>query len=101
VSSIRDAHCFPPRRSSDLSLDSPIQEVAIEEAGTGYANGEDLVFTGDGETAAGKVWTDDVGAILHISIADRGNYSVTPTVSVNRSEEHTSELQSLENIVFR
>jgi len=64
------------------SLDSPVRELKIEAQGAGYANGDNLVFTGDGDAAAGKVWTDDAGRILYTSITDGGRYVVLPSVSV-------------------
>lgn len=64
------------------SLDSPVRSIRIDEQGAGYANGENLVFTGDGEAAAGKIWTDSAGRIVYTTITDGGRYVVQPTVSV-------------------
>lgn len=64
------------------SLDSPVRELVIEAQGAGYANGDSLVFTGDGESAAGKVWTDSAGRITYTSITNGGRYVVLPSVTV-------------------
>lgn len=64
------------------SLDSPVREIIITQQGAGYANGENIVFTGDGEEAAGKVWTDSDGRVIYTTITDGGNYVVRPTANV-------------------
>lgn len=65
------------------SIDSPVLSVRIDAVGSGYANGESLIFTGDGEPeAAGKVFTTNTGAIAYIAMTEGGNYVVTPNVSV-------------------
>ena len=64
------------------SLDSPVRELRIEAQGAGYSNGDIIVFSGDGDRASGKVWTDDQGRVVHYSITDPGRYVVLPTATV-------------------
>jgi hypothetical protein len=64
------------------SIDSPVRSIEIVSAGSGYANGEDVIFDGVGTTAVAKVFTDSNGVILYIAIIDGGNYEVAPTLSV-------------------
>lgn len=64
------------------SIDSPVRAITILSPGSGYANGEDVVFTGAGETASAKVFTDSAGIIKYIAIINGGNYEVAPTLSV-------------------
>lgn len=76
---------FKQNLISDLidSIDSPVRKVRINAAGSGYANGESLIFTGDGVAASGVVLTSNTGAIRYVAISEGGNYVVTPTVTVN------------------
>lgn len=64
------------------SLDSPVRNVIIDEQGAGYANGESIVFTGDGTPAAGLVWTDGDGRVEYVTITEGGRYVVRPTANV-------------------
>src|SRR5205814_10433506 len=94
-------HPFPTRRSSDLVAVHVLEEEAnevddlkIEPLAVLFAGGED----------GGIVGRDDhdarADAILRITILD----AVAPTVRAafpSRSEEHTSELQSLRHLVCR
>jgi hypothetical protein len=64
------------------SLDSPVRELVIEAQGAGYANGDTIVFTGDGEAASGKVWTDAQGRVTYTSITEGGRYVTLPNVSI-------------------
>src|SRR5690606_39395830 len=72
----RDLHSFPTRRSSDLMVDFSI-----------YNRPE-----GDDSLA-------DIDYIGHGRDGGYADYQVVP--AENRSEEHTSELQSRENLVCR
>src|SRR5690606_42017923 len=82
----RDLHAFPTRRSSDLG---PVQ--------TGSLNPLDLVVK---LVEAGA----DINARMHAEPND-GNRNdmnrIGATAFLLRSEEHTSELQSRENLVCR
>src|SRR3546814_7152365 len=76
-------HSFPTRRASDLL------------GATGLANGRprDLTAMGEGVTAlAGKTSIDERRSL--------GRNSALTEVLVQRSEEHTSELQSLMRISY-
>lgn len=77
------------------SLDSPVRGIRIDEQGAGYVNGELMFFTGDGEEASGKVWTDEDGRIVHITITEGGRYVVVPTVSVATSNGFGAQLTAL------
>src|SRR5205814_10349728 len=88
-------HSFPTRRSSDLGRssgggDGQFERVGTEDirhegghGGTGKANGA------GGDGAAGRSGDEGPG----VSEGERG--------LVRRSEEHTSELQSLRHLVCR
>src|SRR5690606_40258869 len=88
----RDLHSFPTRRSSDLPIYNDYQwppetEVEWHNAGIRYPTwgNTDAIFTAkDGESKAIVDWKTSASA--------QKGY---------RSEEHTSELQSRENLVCR
>jgi hypothetical protein len=65
------------------SINSPVRSIKILSAGSEYANGEDVVFTGAGDLASAKVFTDSSGAIKYIAIINGGDYMIAPTLSVN------------------
>ena len=65
------------------SIDSPVRSISIVSPGSGYANGEDVVFNGDGEIASAKVFTDVDGVIKYVAIIDGGNYEIAPSLSVD------------------
>ncbi len=77
------------------NLDSPVRGIRIDERGAGYANGENLIFSGDGISATGKIWTDDEGRITYTSITDGGNYVVQPTVTVESANGFGAQLTAL------
>src|SRR5690606_42016964 len=82
----RDLHSFPTRRSSDLTFTFPIFGTAryqITATAEGYNPRTAIVDPKDID-ANGKVVRD-------IALTPKGE----------RSEEHTSELQSRENLVCR
>src|SRR5690606_41867918 len=91
-------HSFPTRRSSDLSRWTNHQNYLIK----GLLNRR-MIFMVAGMSNAGKSpLALDMGA--HIALEKRwrgrrvrGGY----VLYVSRSEEHTSELQSRENLVCR
>src|SRR5690606_41552470 len=94
----RDLHSFPTRRSSDLSRAHqrnivPVVDQALSEAGVHARNLQAIAFTrGPGLMGAllvGVSFAKGMAAALNI-----------PLIEV-RSEEHTSELQSRENLVCR
>lgn len=66
-----------------------VHSVTIKTAGTGYSNGEALVFTptqGGGNGAIGTVLTNANGGITSVLLSNNGNgYAVSPTVSVTTS----------------
>src|SRR5690606_41503071 len=96
---IRDLHSFPTRRSSDLVTGDA--EVAGERAADGdIGNGE--VLDGDGfgfEGGGGGCFYHDCFFLAWGFFGD--GWRVSRTARPKRSEEHTSELQSRENLVCR
>src|SRR5690606_41673382 len=94
----RDLHSFPTRRSSDLSAELPIREGDAMLAL--YAS-----LSSIGQIAgyqAEQILRD--GAIpgeLPTPSLQRFTLLINMPVALERSEEHTSELQSRENLVCR
>src|SRR5687767_15736396 len=84
----RDLHSFPTRRSSDL--------IEIEEP----AAMEDAVFAVDVRVQA-IVPLDDRGALAKVAGVPPRRRANRTAVRAQRSEEHTSELQSLAYLVCR
>src|SRR5690606_41389500 len=86
----RDVHSFPTRRSSDLDgvrgpeLLGQLQLPGVE------VDGDDLGGTGEASPCD--------GGVAHAAAAEHGDGVTTADL---RSEEHTSELQSRENLVCR
>jgi hypothetical protein len=76
------------------SLDSPVTGITIIEAGAGYANGESIVFSGDGDAATGKVWTDDDGRITYTTIISGGRYVVRPTIAITTANGFGGQLSA-------
>lgn len=82
----------------------PVVSVAITAGGTGYANGEHLIFTantsGDVAThvpavvaATGTITTDGTGAITSITLTSGGSgYTKAPVVTVNTAAGTTATL---------
>lgn len=65
------------------SFDSPIRSVTVLAGGADYANGDNLIFTGEGSPASGKVFVDNDGAVQYIAITNPGNYVLQPNVVVS------------------
>src|SRR5690606_41549467 len=84
----RDPHSFPTRRSSDLNYRMTLHAAAHREAS---------LLGLEGEAFANKVAEMLLNPPAHV--ADEA----TKMAAINtfRSEEHTSELQSRENLVCR
>src|SRR5690606_41664438 len=80
----RDLPSFPTRRSSDL---------ADAELGAGQ-----VVVDRGGQADHGDVETREVGTFLQ---QGEDRFIGVPAADNQRSEEHTSELQSRENLVCR
>ena len=61
-----------------------VRSLAINDGGTGYANGDALVFTaGSGEGAAATVLTNGTGVITSFNFANNGfAYAVAPVITV-------------------
>src|SRR5690606_40890307 len=90
----RDLHSFPTRRSSDLLLVGDLDHVLLRRIGAGPDVGD--VF-GEGRHALALqlvVVLGEVSILLRVT-------RIVPAIAAERSEEHTSELQSRENLVCR
>src|SRR5690606_39420480 len=91
----RGLHSFPTRRSSDLFVD----RVDIPELSAGLCVQRDQpTVDRSGENLAAP---DRDAAIDDVAAHDRGAALVDFGIERPRSEEHTSELQSRENLVCR
>src|SRR5205823_12773794 len=93
----RDLHSFPTRRSSDLCLDKQWQNWA-----DAWMSKKDPKITGVG---IGYMLRGDKGASNTDPFATAktatNEWVVSPAHVMVRSEEHTSELQSLAYLVCR
>src|SRR5690606_41539579 len=78
---LRDLHSFPTRRSSDL----------------GKATGNTSITIDEGKLSSDSKCINDILAANPSDLAGKFESEVTH----DRSEEHTSELQSRENLVCR
>src|SRR5690606_39936484 len=97
----RDLHSFPTRRSSDLTCCGemllqvlPDNQVRVD-MGVPELEPAKIPFTADGRSSTYTLEMDNQP--LTISAVSMGNPHAV-TVVDNRSEEHTSELQSRENL---
>src|SRR5690606_41665319 len=94
----RDLHSFPTRRSSDLSgfrKTNNNLSMAQKEA---YL----IVDIGTGNARVGVVTpAGDILAIKRENVQYHADANYEESIYFNRSEEHTSELQSRENLVCR
>src|SRR5690606_40783195 len=85
---------FPTRRSSDLG-----PSAATSCAGASTASPASIGADADRVVAAAATAAAATGAAAWVSVAAAGSCSATR--GFGRSEEHTSELQSRENLVCR
>src|SRR5690606_42085432 len=86
----RDLRSFPTRRSSELAIRSGISAATT---GVLFRN---MLMNAESSSVARNA---SCGRSAHIVASDREIGCSAPVVS--RSEEHTSELQSRENLVCR
>src|SRR5690606_40703115 len=93
----RDLHSFPTRRSSDLSLGAAWYLPEERQIVRTEQMLDEMCATMGGR-AAGKVIFNKIstGALSDLEKVNRQARAM-----VTRSEEHTSELQSRENLVCR
>src|SRR5690606_41364619 len=95
----RHLHPLPPRRSSDLDADEGIRPDTALEALARLKP----VFQRDGTVTAGNAspLTDGAAAVVVMSAERAAQLGLKAWAAFRRSEEHTSELQSRENLVCR
>src|SRR5205814_4274716 len=91
-------HSFPTRRSSDL--------IVLNELCALAWTSRRIVMTSDGSPWRPVVHVEDICEAIYRSLvapedAVRGKIFNVGQTSENRSEEHTSELQSLRHLVCR
>src|SRR5690606_42151997 len=98
---VLDLHPFPTRRSSDLGVFTPKKELStvlcetmLRYTNQYYAIGNTQKATESFQKLTRRV--DSLDAALKYY-----NTILAQTKDQNRSEEHTSELQSRENLVCR
>src|SRR5690606_42085250 len=89
---------FPTRRSSDLAVSDDISHGALRRSAWEFSDA-----TTDGKPAlrAGVGIRQKTGARAGGVLYDREVMPAGTRWELNRSEEHTSELQSRENLVCR
>lgn len=75
------------------SIDSPVRSISIEAEGSGYANGDAVVFTGDGISATAVVFTNDSGGVTHVAISNNGSYSVAPVLTISTIDGFGAQLR--------
>src|SRR5205814_10174490 len=79
----RALHSFPTRRSSDLALSRELHQLGVDVAD------------------AGHVCLDDLHAAQILQPLEDLEAALAAVAAQRRSEEHTSELQSLRHLVCR
>src|SRR5690606_40897927 len=97
----RSVYLFPTRRSSDLTLDVSEKLAILADAAKYDAS---CASSGSKSTRAGsKLGSTEGMGICHSYTPDGRCISLLKLLLTNycRSEEHTSELQSRENLVCR
>src|SRR5205823_12612116 len=96
-----DLHSFPTRRSSDLPVGGMAVAVAPDAVGDIEAGaGADVAADVEQPGRIGYVAADaDVAAVLERHARRRARVDEPQVVREERSEEHTSELQSLAYLV--
>src|SRR5262249_60995323 len=87
----RPLHSFPTRRSSDLTEEHPVVDLSLFR---------DRNFS-TGTVAISLAYAAYFGSIVLLPLWLQQYLGYTATDAGLRSEEHTSELQSLTNIVCR
>src|SRR5690606_40136696 len=97
----RDLPSFPTRRSTDLKRDG--QELSTEEIKfviTGYTTGDiaDYQMSAFLMAVYFQNMTERERADLTLAMAESGDQIDLSAIDGIRSEEHTSELQSRENL---
>src|SRR5690606_40280298 len=97
----RDPPSFPTRPSSDLRMHCTGENPNIEAivAIDGPRVSVDVIENGVTATPLNRPCKKISTGLLCVSVLGETRYEMYPTFVVSRSEEHTSELQSRENLV--
>src|SRR5262249_56720500 len=96
---LRPLHSLPTRRSSDLDAALAARRGANARSGHRIGEIERLVIGGD--RAADRQEAREVYALRVALAGEREEHRARIVAVVIRSEEHTSELQSLTKLVCR
>src|SRR5690606_42127448 len=93
----RNLHSFPTRRSSDLPRPVSNLKPAFSQFKIGWMTGVDTLYAG----LLAEPWFTEKP--LHLKYVVSGGTALRSSTATQwqRSEEHTSELQSRENSVCR
>src|SRR5690606_41728016 len=94
------AHPCPTRRSSDLARDASADVLAAFFDDRGLEALGEVVLADGPRQVARKAWLVADGEVLRAALGCR-ELGVALAGVAGRSEEHTSELQSRENLVCR
>src|SRR5690606_39446344 len=92
-------HSFPPRRSSDLGVFEWLRKAPWGNPAFAGMFLSLVMFGFIGGISGVVLGTEQLNLIMHNTIYVPGHFH--GTVVAGRSEEHTSELQSRENLVCR
>src|SRR5690606_41569666 len=99
LSYTRDLHSFPTRRSSDLGIFRPGRRQAPQETES-YGLIQENSFHAVTQTPL-STFAADVDTASYSNVRRFLKEGNLPPKDAVRSEEHTSELQSRENLVCR
>src|SRR5690606_42145944 len=96
-----DLHSFPTRRSSDLVAEGFMDSWEMSLPEQSYAVGKQKYFTNHYNFASRSTGATARYLLSRFNMKEMNYFKAVAenTLNANRSEEHTSELQSRENLV--